>query len=207
MDNVSEAPGFKLRHEQVATAASAHGARERWRKGVSVLSIVAIVAALAVAPPSEMEGWKIFETYSGLMLVIVAVLGRLWCAVYIGGRKNSELCMLGPYSLVRHPLYLFSSLGLFGVLLATHRPAVAAVGFLAFWSYHMHVMREEDMRLAARFEEAFYAYAKRVRSVWPRFGAYVDVTNLSVNLGPLRRAFSEVIWFFVFWALANMATA
>lgn len=115
--------------------------------------------------------------------------------------------MLGPYSLIRHPLYLFSSLGLLGVLLATHRPAVAALGFLAFWGYHMHVMREEDMRLAARFHDAFYTYAKRVRSIRPRFGAYADVANLSVNLAPLRRAFSEVIWFFAFWALANRATA
>lgn len=43
------------------------------------------------------------------------------------------------------------------------------------------------------------------RVCWPRFRAYVDGANLSVNLGPLRRAFSEVIWFFAFWA--NTATA
>lgn len=59
------------------------------------MSVAAILAALAVAPPSEMEGLKVFETYSGLALVIMAVLGRLWCAIYIGGRKNSECACWG----------------------------------------------------------------------------------------------------------------
>ena len=53
----------------------------------------------------------------GYALIGVGAVGRMWCGVYIAGRKNKELCQDGPYSLCRNPLYVFSFIGTVGVAL------------------------------------------------------------------------------------------
>ena len=55
----------------------------------------------------------------GLAAIIVAIVGRAWCSLYIGGRKNAQVMQDGPYSICRHPLYFFSTIGAtgFGLLL------------------------------------------------------------------------------------------
>jgi protein-S-isoprenylcysteine O-methyltransferase Ste14 len=47
--------------------------------------------------------------YVGYALVIVCVVGRIWCSAYVGGYKNTKLIDTGPFSIVRNPLYVFSS--------------------------------------------------------------------------------------------------
>jgi protein-S-isoprenylcysteine O-methyltransferase Ste14 len=55
----------------------------------------------------------------GLVLVGIATVGRLWCALYIAGYKDSDLITSGPYSITRNPLYFFSFVGFAGIGLAT----------------------------------------------------------------------------------------
>src|ERR1700674_3168149 len=52
---------------------------------------------------------------AGVFLILLSILGRTWCTLYIGGRKRRELITQGPYSIVRNPLYLFSSIGAAGI--------------------------------------------------------------------------------------------
>ena len=44
----------------------------------------------------------------GLLLLLVACIGRIWCASYVAGRKDRELVDKGPFSITRNPLYFFS---------------------------------------------------------------------------------------------------
>ena len=62
---------------------------------------------------------------SGLVLVGIATVGRLWCSLYISGYKDRELITTGPYSLSRNPLYFFSFLGFAGIGLATETITLA----------------------------------------------------------------------------------
>jgi protein-S-isoprenylcysteine O-methyltransferase Ste14 len=55
--------------------------------------------------------WEALLFFVGLLLVGIATVGRLWCSLYISGRKSAELVMDGPYSICRHPLYFFPYLG------------------------------------------------------------------------------------------------
>lgn len=176
-----------------------HGARERWRKRLSFAVIVSVIMAIPLFRPTRAEIFRNAESIVGLSFVVIAVLGRLWCSTYIAGRKNAELCTVGPYSLVRHPLYVFSSFGFLGVLLATHRPLLAAGGFGLFWAYYIYVMREEDRRLSGIFGGEFAAYSREVSNVWPDFRRFRDVPGLNVVMRPLHRAFLDALWFFVAW--------
>src|SRR5690349_15131041 len=49
--------------------------------------------------------------WAGMILIFICVCGRTWCSLYIGGRKISELVAVGPYSISRNPLYVFSIIG------------------------------------------------------------------------------------------------
>ena len=41
---------------------------------------------------------------TALLAVSASVLGRVWCSVFIAGRKDEQLVVTGPYSTCRHPL-------------------------------------------------------------------------------------------------------
>ena len=62
---------------------------------------------------------------AGLVLILVCILGRTWCTLYIGGLKKRELVTAGPYSVVRNPLYVFTSIGTAGIGAQTGSSLVA----------------------------------------------------------------------------------
>lgn len=180
-----------------------YGVRERWRKPACIAASVGMGAALLYVPAIPSKAMRAFDFFGGLTFVLIAIVGRLWCACYIAGRKNAELCTAGPYSVVRHPLYVFSSVGVFGVLLATDRPVLAGIGFGVFWLYHRIVTREEDARLAQVFGIEFLQYRQMVPAWVPNIRRFRDVDTLVVSMRPLRRAFIEVPWFFAAWLIAH----
>ena len=61
--------------------------------------------------------WAAVATVVGLAGTGAACAGRLWCSVYIAGKKNRELVKVGPYSVCRNPLYFFSLVGAIGAAL------------------------------------------------------------------------------------------
>lgn len=207
MENLIESRDLELLDASEPLAPSEHGARERWRKPASLIAILSVAAAAPFVPSSESIAVRLGESCAGLGLVAAAVLGRLWCAVYIAGRKNAELCTVGPYSILRHPLYVFSSLGVLGVLVSAHRSALAAAGFAGFWVYYSFVMREEDARLARMFGQEFASYRRHVSRVWPRFRAFRDMPAVNVATAPLGRTFLDVAWFFGAWMVVFLLSA
>ena len=67
---------------------------------------------------------------AALLLVATAMLGRIWCSVFIAGRKDTRLVVDGPYALCRHPLYGLSLLGGAGLGLATHSATLTVATLL-----------------------------------------------------------------------------
>ncbi|HRK69547.1 MAG TPA: methyltransferase, partial [Hyphomonas sp.] len=53
--------------------------------------------------------------HAGIFLIFVAIAGRTWSALHIGGNKKVVLVDTGPYSVVRNPLYLFTLIGAAGI--------------------------------------------------------------------------------------------
>jgi len=132
---------------------------------------------------------------AGLILAAVATAGRLWCSLYIAGYKNSRLVMVGPYSVCRNPLYLFSFLGVMGVALASATltiPAALAVGF-AF--YYRAVIAQEEEYLSKRYGAEFDAYRARVPAFWPKLSLLQEPPTYDVNPIVFRKHLGSAIWF------------
>jgi len=51
----------------------------------------------------------------GLVLIVVAIAGRTWCSLYIGGRKKCFVVQDGPYSNLPQPTLRLLLIGAAGV--------------------------------------------------------------------------------------------
>jgi protein-S-isoprenylcysteine O-methyltransferase Ste14 len=146
---------------------------ERHRRLFQVVFWAAVAATLVTTKPS------IHNTYAhGLVnlvaygLVTAATAGRLWCNLYIRGRKSKSLCQDGPYSVCRNPLYLFSFLGVSGVALASDRLVLMILLPGLFSGYYLAVIKCEEKRLLALFGRDYETYRARVPRILPRFQGY-----------------------------------
>ena len=101
---------------------------ERLRKPASWLAVALIGWLWLRLEPARAPMIAFAAELAGFAAVMTAVLGRVWCALYIAGRKNAELCQDGPYSFVRNPLYVFSFVGAVGVAVWAASEAALEVG-------------------------------------------------------------------------------
>jgi protein-S-isoprenylcysteine O-methyltransferase Ste14 len=145
--------------------------------------------------------------FSGLLLVGIATIGRLWCSLYISGLKNTALVTVGPYSITRNPLYLFSFIGFAGVGLATETITLALVMVAFFAAIYPFIIRREEGSLHNRFGKSFADYCALVPRFLPRFSRYVEPPTWSVDTRRFRRSMLEVIWFVWLVALIELVEA
>ena len=87
-----------------------------------------------------------------LLTIVAACLGRVWCSVFIAGRKDAELVTNGPYALCRHPLYTLSLLGGVGLGLATHSFTLTIATLVVQGVLFSRAAREEERFMTARFD-------------------------------------------------------
>lgn len=99
---------------------------------------------------------------AGICLIGTAILGRLWCTLYIGGRKSTELIDVGPYSMCRNPLYLFSVIGAAGVGAQTGSFAPALLCAAVIHAILLRTALREERLLRAHFGKSYDDYRLRV---------------------------------------------
>ncbi len=141
----------------------------------------------------------------GLWLVAIACLGRIWCSVFIAGRKDVELVTIGPYALCRHPLYTLSMLGALGLGFASHSLTLTAATLLVLGSLSIRAAAAEDRFLAARFDERFEAYRRSTPTFWPTRWRLALPGSATVRPAILWKAFVDAAAFFVLYAMVVMA--
>jgi protein-S-isoprenylcysteine O-methyltransferase Ste14 len=145
--------------------------------------------------PEESEFHEFVEAF-GVSLIGVAIIGRLWSTLYIGGRKSAEIVANGPYSIVRNPLYVFSAIGAAGAGAQTGSATVALVfGVATIMAFNL-VARREEAFLSEKFGAAFSAYCARVPRMLPRLSLYRDATSLTVTPRTLYTTFLDSLVFF-----------
>jgi protein-S-isoprenylcysteine O-methyltransferase Ste14 len=128
---------------------------------------------LLVHHPWREEAYLDFALDSlGYVLVVFGVLVRLWATLYVGGRKETTLQTTGPYSVVRHPLYLGSlTIGL-GVSALSENPLVLALFVAYFLVQYSTTIRHEEEVLKQAFGDEYAEYARRVPCFVPRISTF-----------------------------------
>ncbi len=132
---------------------------------------------------------------SGLFLLSIASLGRLWALLYISGNKTREVITAGPYSLVRHPLYLFSLIGALGIGLASENLLVLALILLFYAAYYPITIRAEEEKMCRRFGDPYVSYMQRVPRLIPRFSTYREPALCQIKTAQFVRNFADAMWF------------
>ena len=110
----------------------------------------------------------------GLLLIAVSIAGRVYCTLYIGGRKNQVLMRYGPYSVVRNPLYLFSVLGASGVGFSTGSLELGTLSGVTAFLLFSAVIRAEEARLLHRFGDDYRSYLLAVSRWLPDLRRWSD---------------------------------
>jgi len=110
----------------------------------------------------------------GLLLVAAGQSLRLWATGYL--LKTDELTTAGPYSFLRHPLYVGSLLMGCGFALVAGRLVASVVipaGLVFYFGYYLRYKeRVESERLEGIYGDAFRAYRAAVPAIFPRLSPW-----------------------------------
>ena len=131
-------------------------------------------------------------------------MGRFWSILYIGGRKNRTVMQDGPYSICRHPLYLFSTIGAvgFGLMLGSVILTVL-IGGTVFAILSLTAAREEGF-LRHAFGARYDAYARRVPRMLPALGKFRTPASVTFDTGTLARNTADALVFLALIPLAEV---
>lgn len=156
--------------------------------------LLIICLTLLSQPSQSAESASLGLTLAGLFCVAIACLGRIWCSVFIAGRKDQQLVTQGPYALVRHPLYSLSMVAALGVGLAT-LSGLLTIALLAGLAWLLRdAALSEERRLSAVFEEAYQGYRAVTPRFWPRIQPWLGNTTSVKHLPNSLTVHPPILW-------------
>lgn len=141
------------------------------------------------------------------VLVVLGMLIRLWSTLYIGGRKDEELQTIGPYSIVRNPLYGGNFLLGLGLSAISGNPLVLALVFAYFIVQYRTTVRHEERALTILFGDVYTAYLARVPRFLPNFALFDSTPPKSVKLGLLYKEIRHCLFYLLVLLLWQTVTA
>jgi len=148
----------------------------------------------------------LFEV-SGLFLLSICSLGQLWALMYISGRKKQQLVTEGPYSIVRHPLYVFSLIGALGIGLASENLLVVALIVIFCSFYYPFTILAEEKKLTNQFGERYLEYMKLTPRFLPKFSLYKEPQEYEVKTTYFIQNFADGMWFiWIFMLMHSIET-
>ena len=109
----------------------------------------------------------------GLALAVVGQVFRIYAAGYIF--KNKQLASTGPYSLVRHPLYLGNFIILIGFTISSANLYVAAGVVVFFLVWYPAAIAYEDSKLENIFGDEWREWSKNIRAIIPGRARWADL--------------------------------
>lgn len=182
-----------------ATAAPARRTLMKGRARHTWLFALIAVPALLLSRSRWAEGGLVHEglEWAGYLALIVCVLGRALCAVYIGGRKNQAVVTDGPYAVVRNPLYVFSFIGVLGVGLATGTLTIPTLLAVFFLIYYAQVVRREERFLTDNLGAEYVAYLDKVPRWIPDFRLWHERDEILVRPKFVLITMRDSAWFFI----------
>jgi protein-S-isoprenylcysteine O-methyltransferase Ste14 len=114
---------------------------------------------------------------AGLVVGVIGAVLALWCIITLSGVGRGtpapfdppeRLVVLGPYRLVRNPMYLGAGLALAGAALFYQSWALLAYCAVFILITHLFVVVHEEPALRTTFGSSYLRYGERVGRWWPR---------------------------------------
>jgi protein-S-isoprenylcysteine O-methyltransferase Ste14 len=134
---------------------------------------------------------------AGIGLIWIGVIGRLWSILYIGGHKSSTVIMDGPYSVMRNPLYFFSTLAAAGVGFQSGTVTAGLVfGVLCCIAFQI-VTRREEKYLLGVFGAPYGAYMAAVPRFFPNPRLFKDQPTLMISTQRMYSTLLDGLVFFL----------
>jgi len=170
--------------------------------------LIAIICLLVVLV--SYHSWEenslldLMVQWTGFCFIVIATLGRIWCFVYISGYKEDELITIGPYSLVRNPLYCFSFIGAIGLGLATENVLSFSLMIILFCILYPSVIEEEESTLMRRYGDLFEDYQRKIPRWIPQFKYYNEPEEYMVKPRIFLKSMLESMWFMWFYMILQM---
>ena len=145
---------------------------KKWT-GRMLIATAFAVALLVLAKPREFP----YLLIPGLACIAFGQFFRLWGTGHL--HKNKVLATGGPYSFVRHPLYVGTFFVILGLAMIAGSRVVLygllPIGILVFLFYYAPKKeRRESLRLHRAFGEKFDRYHAAVPGFFPRLTPYPD---------------------------------
>jgi protein-S-isoprenylcysteine O-methyltransferase Ste14 len=178
---------------------------------IAVLRIVFVLCLplIVFSRPVWIDHLWLFEPMEvvGIILTVIAVLGRFWAVLYIGGRKNSHVFQDGPYSIMRHPLYTFSTIGVAGFGLMLGSLVLTVVLTLVFFAILSVTASKEEGYLRAQFDKSYEDYAARVPRLVPKLALFKTSSEVTFCVASLRGNTQDAFVFLGLIPIANLLVA
>lgn len=152
------------------------GAVQKIRKLAVLAALVGLVGlSLVTQSIGGVDGaWHERVEAIGFVAMILSIVGRAWCSLYIGGRKKAEIVDRGPYSITRNPLYVFSYIGAFGIGAQSGSVTIGLGFVLAAMAVFYLTVRREEAFLQREFGAVYATYMARTPRFWPDFSLWRD---------------------------------
>jgi len=115
--------------------------------------------------------------------------------MYISGNKRLELVTEGPYSIVRHPLYVFSLIGAFGIGLASENVLILVLIIAFYLFYYPFTILAEEKKMTKKFGVSYIEYMKRTPRFIPKISLYKEPQLFEVKAVSFVRNFADGMWF------------
>lgn len=156
--------------------------QHRRKHAIFAVALLLFLATLFTQSWWMPEGlWHEDIETAGLVLIGLCVLGRTWCCMYIGGQKNEAIVRVGPYAMVRNPLYIFSVIAAGAIGLLVGSIVIGILFALLIFLIFDRVIRKEENFLLKKFEEPYRDYMTEVPRWHPRWHQWKDADTLVVR--------------------------
>ncbi|WP_157019410.1 methyltransferase family protein [Mesorhizobium xinjiangense] len=181
-------------NSETANAMSSYQTSRRIVLG-AIIALICLFLVFGGSLQSELMHERI-EAH-GIALILIGIGGRLWSTLYIGGRKSAEVVSTGPYSVMRNPLYFFSSIAAMGIGAQTGSLVYTVImPVLCALAFHFVTLREERY-LRATLGAPYEAYLARVPRFCPKPWLFRDDTEVTFKPRLLNRTLLDGLVFLV----------
>jgi protein-S-isoprenylcysteine O-methyltransferase Ste14 len=161
----------------LAASVGAKAGRTRWARFAGIRVAIILVIRLLL----RLKVFKGHHTYThapwlqgiGLVIFVLGLALAVWARIYIGQnwgmpmseKADPELVTIGPYSVIRHPIYSGIILAMVGTAVAVSLYWLIAVVLLG--GYFVYSAAMEERYLAGVFPDTYPRYKQSTKMLIP----------------------------------------